>query len=196
MSVTAITGSPYALGAAIRDVRERRQVSGRELTHRMGLVAASRTGQLESGRYQPQLSTLVRISAALDVPITLWISAYLGAGVPRRLPDPPPRPAPAEVIHGLGARALGQALLVVRECRNLKRVDLAHRTGMHPHYIDDLERGAIPGPRIGTLATVATGLAPTRRARDRLLQALAARYAGEATTLPVELLDALSHAPR
>jgi ribosome-binding protein aMBF1 (putative translation factor) len=56
----------YDLGRMVRDMREARGLSQRQLAERMG-TTQSVVGRLESGGSRPTLATLDRVAAALDL---------------------------------------------------------------------------------------------------------------------------------
>jgi transcriptional regulator with XRE-family HTH domain len=55
---------------------------------------------------------------------------------------------------------LGQAIKGVRSARSLTQEELAHRSGLHPTYISDIERGA-RNPSFRALVQLADGLGST-----------------------------------
>lgn len=57
-----------AIGSALRDLRERRALSARELAAQAG-VSAAMVSRIENGRVSPSISTLSALSKALDVPL-------------------------------------------------------------------------------------------------------------------------------
>lgn len=57
-----------AIGAALRDLRERRGLSARQLAARAA-VSAAMVSRIENGQVSPSISTLSALSKALDVPL-------------------------------------------------------------------------------------------------------------------------------
>jgi transcriptional regulator with XRE-family HTH domain len=55
---------------------------------------------------------------------------------------------------------LGQAIKEIRATRSLTQEELAHRSGLHPTYISDVERGA-RNPSFQALVQLADGLEAT-----------------------------------
>jgi transcriptional regulator with XRE-family HTH domain len=55
---------------------------------------------------------------------------------------------------------LGRAIKEVRASKSLTQEDLAHRSGLHPTYISDIERGA-RNPSFVALVRLADGLGST-----------------------------------
>jgi transcriptional regulator with XRE-family HTH domain len=55
---------------------------------------------------------------------------------------------------------LGRAIKEVRASKSLTQEDLAHRSGLHPTYISDIERGA-RNPSFLALVRLADGLGST-----------------------------------
>jgi transcriptional regulator with XRE-family HTH domain len=55
---------------------------------------------------------------------------------------------------------LGQAVKEIRSARSLTQEELAHRSGLHPTYISDVERGA-RNPSFQALVQLAHGLGCT-----------------------------------
>jgi transcriptional regulator with XRE-family HTH domain len=54
-------------------------------------------------------------------------------------------------------RSLGRAIKELRTSRGITQEELSHRTGLHPTYISDVERGA-RNPSFRTVVRVAEGL--------------------------------------
>ncbi len=55
---------------------------------------------------------------------------------------------------------LGQAVKEIRAARSLTQEELAHRSGLHPTYVSDVERGA-RNPSFQALVQLADGLGST-----------------------------------
>jgi transcriptional regulator with XRE-family HTH domain len=74
----------YEVGRMIRELREARQLSQRELAARIG-TAQSVVGRLEAGGSRPTLATLERVAAALDLRLEIRFAAQRPAkGRPRQ----------------------------------------------------------------------------------------------------------------
>lgn len=54
-------------------------------------------------------------------------------------------------------KLLGQALKQVRAAKSMTQEELSRRTGLHPTYISDIERGA-RNPSFAVLVRIANGL--------------------------------------
>lgn len=61
-------GVDLAIGAALRDLRERQELSARQLASESG-VSAAMISRIENGQVSPSISTLSALSQALDVPL-------------------------------------------------------------------------------------------------------------------------------
>jgi transcriptional regulator with XRE-family HTH domain len=55
---------------------------------------------------------------------------------------------------------LGRAVKEIRAARSLTQEELAHRSGLHPTYVSDVERGA-RNPSFQALVQLADGLGST-----------------------------------
>jgi hypothetical protein len=70
--------SPRALGARIRTLRLAAGRSAAEVARAAGL-AAPNYARLEAGRHEPRTRTLVRVAAALNVPLALLFGGEAGS---------------------------------------------------------------------------------------------------------------------
>jgi len=76
--------SPYTtLGANLAYERKRRALTMRELAARGGMYA-SEISRLERGQRDPRLSTLIRISLALEIPLAELLRGVGEPPLPRR----------------------------------------------------------------------------------------------------------------
>jgi len=73
-------------------------------------------------------------------------------------------------------RALGQALKALRSSRQMTQEEVSARTGTHPTYISDIERGA-RNPSWAALVKLVAGM-------DADMGELGAAFDGIAATLP------------
>ena len=71
------SGIDTAIGVAVRDLREARGFSARQLSSKSG-VSAAMISRIESGQTSPSISTLTGISRALGVPL---VSLFRDTGV-------------------------------------------------------------------------------------------------------------------
>jgi HTH-type transcriptional regulator / antitoxin HipB len=69
----------------IRELREARRLSQRELAERMG-TTQSMVGRLEAGGSRPTLATLERVAAALGLRLEIRFAARRRSGEPHRKP--------------------------------------------------------------------------------------------------------------
>lgn len=60
------------IGKRIREIRERRGISQRELGNLLG-VRQQTIGQLENNKTSPKIKTLERVATALNVPVSAFI---------------------------------------------------------------------------------------------------------------------------
>ncbi len=64
----ASSNNDRAIGSALRDMRETRSLSAKQLAERSG-VSAAMISRIESGQVSPSISTMTSLSNALDVPL-------------------------------------------------------------------------------------------------------------------------------
>ncbi|MFK8080739.1 MAG: helix-turn-helix domain-containing protein [Granulosicoccus sp.] len=67
--MTEHEGSEHLIGNAVRDLRENRSLSARQLAEVSGISAAM-ISRIESGQVSPSIATMSALSAALEVPLT------------------------------------------------------------------------------------------------------------------------------
>jgi len=67
--VTEHESADHLIGIALRDLRENRSLSARQLAEVSGISAAM-ISRIESGQVSPSISTMSALSRALDVPLT------------------------------------------------------------------------------------------------------------------------------
>jgi len=67
-SKTDATENDQAIGSALRDMRETRALSARQLAEKSG-VSAAMISRIENGQVSPSISTMTSLSNALDVPL-------------------------------------------------------------------------------------------------------------------------------
>lgn len=94
-----------AIGARLREERERAGLSQRKLAKRLGL-SPSLISQLESGQTKPSVGTLYSIVTELGVSLDSVIRGEEGPPMPRVVADP--RPA-SPVVHPDGRQAIDLA---------------------------------------------------------------------------------------
>ena len=182
-------GGAVAMGATLRDLRNRAGITQRDLAAREGLHR-NYLGALERGTVaNPGLATASRLARALDVSVASLAESFVRPLPASRGITPPARPlpltlagrTPAEAIPG--APALGRALRLLRRRRDLTRAALADVTGMHKNYIGSLEEGAIASPGLLTVTRLVHGLhGPGRHDVDQIATSvgvLACVFAGE-----------------
>ena len=182
-------GGAAALGATLRDLRNRAGITQRDLAAREGLHR-NYLGALERGTVaNPGLATASRLARALDVSVATLAESFVRL-LRRTRPTPSlPRPLPLTVAERTpsdampGAPALGRALRLLRRRRELTRSVLADTTGMHKNYIGSLEDGVIASPGLLTVTRLVGGLhGPEPCELDRLAKSvgiLACVFAGE-----------------
>ena len=59
----------HTIGSALRDLREARSISARQLS-KISQISAAMISRIESGQVSPSISTMNALSTALDVPLT------------------------------------------------------------------------------------------------------------------------------
>ena len=103
----------HAIGMALRDLRERRNVSAKQLAQSAGLSAAM-ISRIENGQVSPSIATLSALSEALDVPIYIHparplpsvIDSYYGPYVDSH-------PALVQAAWGFGVETATHAIRLV-----------------------------------------------------------------------------------
>ncbi len=67
--MTENENSDHTIGTALRDLREARSISARELAT-ISDISAAMISRIESGQVSPSIATMSALSSALDVPLT------------------------------------------------------------------------------------------------------------------------------
>ncbi|MFK7992879.1 MAG: helix-turn-helix domain-containing protein [Granulosicoccus sp.] len=67
--VTDTDSSDHQIGSALRDLRENRSLSARQLAE-ISDISAAMISRIESGQVSPSIATMSALSRALDVPLT------------------------------------------------------------------------------------------------------------------------------
>lgn len=182
-------GGAAAMGATLRDLRNRAGITQRDLAAREGLHR-NYLGALERGTVaNPGLATASRLARALDVSVATLAESFVRPMPASRAVARGARPLPLTLAGRTpsdaipGAPALGRALRLLRRRRDLTRSALADVTGMHKNYIGSLEEGAIASPGLLTVTRLVHGLhGPGRHELDQIATSvgvLACVFAGE-----------------
>jgi transcriptional regulator with XRE-family HTH domain len=127
-----------ALGQAVRQLREERQLSPSEFAEAASIAQASLEA-LEAGRFDPPFDVLLALAGALGVELADLVF----------------------YVEGLDAHAanvaFGQRLRTLRTQRGISHARLARRTGVHVTAFARLESGDRE-PRLATILRIARAL--------------------------------------
>lgn len=179
---TGGVSSARAMGATMRTLRDRVGLSQVALGARIAMHP-NYLGTLERGGVRnPGLETIDRVARGIGVSIAVLAESYASP----RMEGVPPGDASGggrtRTRAGVedGAEALGEAIRLVRRLRGLTQAQLADAAALHRSHLVSIEAGERRNPGIGTVGSVARGLASDADAAP-LLPLLAQTFAGELT---------------
>lgn len=167
---------PRAMGMAIRALRKRMGLSQVQLGARIGMHH-NYLGPIERGAVpNPGLETVERIAAGLDVSIAALAERYARPAT-SGAPTPSARLESSSRAEA-GPLALGEAIRLLRQRRQLTQSRLADVAHIHRGHLASIEAGERSSPGIGTIAAIACGLEAGAEAAP-LLPLLAQTFTGE-----------------
>jgi transcriptional regulator with XRE-family HTH domain len=174
------------MGATIRALRGHARVSqialGRRIAMHHNYLGAIERGEIAN----PGLETVDRIANGLGVSIAVLAESYATASSEPRLRVDTTGGRPARLSDEYDAKALGEAIRIVRRRLDLTQTQLGKAIGLHRNHLGSVEAGENPSRGIATIACVAHGLT-ARLAADEppLLPLLAQTFTGEVTLAEV-----------
>jgi len=143
-------------------------------------------GAIERGAiHNPGLETVDRIAAGLDVSVAVLAESYANASDEPLLPADAIGHRPERTTEAYDAKALGEAIAVVRRAAGLTQEQLAEIVRLHRNHLGSIELGAQPTRGIATIARVAHGLTTTLGADESLLPLFAQAFTGEVTVAQI-----------
>lgn len=174
------------MGATIRALRGHAHISqialGRRVTMHANYLGAVERGEIAN----PGLETVDRIASGLDVSIAVLAESYATAPSEAALRVDATGGRPQRLTEAYDAKALGDAIRIVRRHLDLTQAQLANAIGIHRNQLGSIEVGERSSRGIATIARVAFGLATHLGADEPpLLPLLAQVFNGEATLAEV-----------
>ena len=141
MVTTAVGTTPVQLGQAIRDVREQRGLSLRELARRVN-VSPSFVSQIELGKANPSVGTLYALLSELGTSLDELIGGQQGGPGPEQVGVPP--------VDGHLPDAWPRVDVPVQSARGRQRVEMSgvvweRLTHDHDPFVDFLHVEYAPG---------------------------------------------------
>ena len=178
--------SARAMGATIRALRGHAHISQIALGQRVGMHA-NYLGALERGEIaSPGLATVDRVAQGLDVSIAVLAESYASAPSDGALRVDTTGGRPERRTPGNDAKALGEAIRIVRRHLDITQAQLADAIGLHRNQVGSIEVGEKSSRGFATIACVAHGLTLQLGADEPpLLPLLAQVFNGEATLAEV-----------
>jgi transcriptional regulator with XRE-family HTH domain len=174
------------MGATIRALRGHAHISQIALGQRV-TMHANYLGAIERGEIaNPGLETVDRIAGGLDVSIAVLAESYATAPSEAALRVDATGGRPQRLTEAYDAKALGDAIRIVRRHLDLTQAQLANAIGIHRNQLGSIEVGERSSRGIATIARVASGLATHIGADEPpLLSLLAQVFNGEAALAQV-----------
>jgi transcriptional regulator with XRE-family HTH domain len=174
------------MGATIRALRGHAHISqialGRRVTMHANYLGAIERGEIAN----PGLETVDRIASGLDVSIAVLAESYATAPSEAALRVDATGGRPQRLTAGYDAKALGDAIRIVRRRLDLTQTQLAEAIGIHRNQLGSIEVAERSSRGIATIARVAHGLTTQLGANEPpLLPLLAQVFNGEATLAEV-----------
>jgi transcriptional regulator with XRE-family HTH domain len=170
------------MGATIRALRGHAHISQIALGRRVSMHA-NYLGAIERGEIRnPGLETIDRIADGLGLSVAVLARSYADASDETALRVDATGGRPQRLGRPCDAKALGEAIKVVRRAVGLTQEQLADIVGLHRNHLGSIEVGEQPTRGIATIARIAWGL--TTRLGDEeptLLPLLAQTFTGEVT---------------
>lgn len=178
--------SARAMGATIRALRGHAHISQIALGRRVAMHA-NYLGAIERGEIgSPGLDTVDRIACGLDVSIAVLAESYATASSEPGLRVDTTGGRPGRLSDDYDAKALGDAIRIVRRRLDLTQTQLADAIGLHRNHLGSVEIGEKSSRGIATIACIAHGLTAQLGADEPpLLPLLAQTFNGEATLAEV-----------
>ena len=170
------------MGATIRALRGHAHISQIALGRRVSMHA-NYLGAIERGEiHNPGLETVDRIAGGLGVSVAVLARSYADGSDETALRVDATGGRPQPLATPYDAKALGEAIRIMRRAAGLTQEQLADIVGLHRNHLGSIEVGEQPTRGIATIARIANGLT-TRLGDDELalLPLLVQTFTGEAT---------------
>jgi transcriptional regulator with XRE-family HTH domain len=174
------------MGATIRALRGHAHISQIALGRRVG-IHPNYLGAIERGEIEnPGLETVDRVARGLDVSIAVLAESYVTAPSDGALRVDTTGGRPQRLTEKYDAKALGDAIRIVRRRLDLTQTQLAEAIGIHRNQLGNIEVGERSSRGIATIARVACVLTVQLGADEPpLLPLLAQVFNGEVTLAEV-----------
>lgn len=126
------------IGARIKELREEREITGKDLARRIGLSPSQMT-RLEKGQRRVDSEVIIKLAEALDLSPAAFFET--GDGEPRELSPKEAKDAGLATLH----TEIGKLIRSERRQRHITVDDLARRTGHSRAYVLAVEQGRRSG---------------------------------------------------